>query len=105
MARYTVEPVDAEHSSGSIQIDHSAACMASSVETPCLSALGWTFTPRDEPGQPGYLGRVGLAKALRTVLSPEVRAAAAELGPRLRSGQDAAGDAADRVEEVARHRV
>jgi UDP:flavonoid glycosyltransferase YjiC (YdhE family) len=51
------------------------------------------------------LDRVGLAKALRTVLSPEVRDAAAEPGPRLRSGQDAAGDAADRVEEVARHRV
>lgn len=47
------------------------------------------------------LDRVGLEKALRTVLSPEVREAAVELGPRLRSGPDAAGDAADRVERVA----
>lgn len=47
------------------------------------------------------LDRVGLENALRTVLSAKVRKAADELGPRLRSGPDAAGDAADRVERFA----
>ena len=51
------------------------------------------------------LDRVGLDQALRTGLAPEVRDAAAELGPRLRSGRDAADEAADRIEEVAHRRV
>ncbi len=42
-------------SSGSIDSDHSAACVASSADTPCLSALGWTFTPRDGPMPRGWL--------------------------------------------------
>lgn len=51
------------------------------------------------------LDRAGLEKALRTVLSPEVRDAAAELGPRLRSSPDAADEAADRVEQAAASRA
>ncbi len=47
------------------------------------------------------LDRAGLEQALRTALSPRVRDAAAELGPRLRPGPDAAREAADRVEQVA----
>jgi sterol 3beta-glucosyltransferase len=47
------------------------------------------------------LDRVRLERALRTVLSPGMRNAAAELGPRLRSGTDAAIEAADRVEQAA----
>ena len=47
------------------------------------------------------LDGVRLEKALRSVLTPEMRTAAAELGPRLRSGPDAAREAADRVEHVA----
>lgn len=52
------------------------------------------------------LDRVGLEKALRSVLSSGVRNAAAELGPRLRSGSEAASEAAGLVEAtVARHRT
>ena len=47
------------------------------------------------------LDRVRLEKALRSVLSLGMRNAAAELGPRLRSGTDAASEAADRVEQAA----
>ena len=50
------------------------------------------------------LDRVGLEEALRSVLTPEVHDAAADLGPRLRSSRDAVDEAADRVEEVARRR-
>jgi sterol 3beta-glucosyltransferase len=46
------------------------------------------------------LDRARLDKALRTVLCPEVRNAAAALGPRLRPGPAAADEAADRVEQV-----
>ena len=47
------------------------------------------------------LDRAGLEKALRLVLTPEMRDAASELGPRLRSGSDASSEAADRVEQAA----
>ena len=47
------------------------------------------------------LDRARLEKALRAVLSPGMRDAAAELGPLLRSGTDAASEAADRVEQAA----
>lgn len=40
-------------SSGSMKSDHYAPWIASSVETTCLSALGWTFMPSDETVQPG----------------------------------------------------
>ena len=46
------------------------------------------------------LDRARLEKALRSVLSLGMRNAAAELGPRLRSGTDAASEAADRVEQT-----
>ena len=46
------------------------------------------------------LDRARLEKALRSVLSLGMRNAAAALGPRLRSGSDAASEAADRVEQT-----
>ena len=46
------------------------------------------------------LDRARLEKGLRSVLSPGMRHAAAELGPLLRSGTDAASEAADRVEQA-----
>ena len=46
------------------------------------------------------LDRARLEKALSSVLSPGVRRSAAELGPRLLSGSDAANEAANRVEQV-----
>lgn len=51
------------------------------------------------------LDRARLEEALRSVLTPEVRDAAARLGPRLRTGADAAREAADRVEAVAQRGV
>lgn len=91
-------------SRGSIHRDHSAAWTASSDETPCLSALGWTFTQRSGPAQPGSPRTCSCHSSLQ--LRRGRRAPRRSAGPlRLASVQPPDQDAHDLDASAPRRRI
>lgn len=59
-------------SRGSIHSDHSAGWIASSAETPWLSALGWTFTQQVGQRSPDHLGPAHVTLGCRGVEGVEL---------------------------------